>query len=106
MGVQELLQSLNDRVAASANARSVYGEPVETRDRTIIPVARVQYGFGGGVGHEEEKEGSGGGGCVRAKPVGVVEVDDQGTRFVPIIDATSLAAAVGLGLVVGLLMRR
>lgn len=106
MAAQDLLQSLNDRIAASANVKAVYGEPIETRDRTIIPVAKVQYGFGGGVGNQQGKEGSGGGGGVRARPVGVVEVDDHGTRFLPIIDATSLLKALGAGLLLGFLLKR
>lgn len=106
MGVQELLQSLNDRVSTSANVKSVYGDPIETKGRTVVPVAKVRYAFGGGGGNESEREGSGGGGCVRARPVGVVEVNEEGTRFVPIVDATSIATAVGLGLMVGLLLKR
>lgn len=106
MPAQELLQSLNDRLAASANVKAIYGEPIETRDRTIIPVAKVQYGFGGGVGKKHDEDGSGGGGGVRARPVGVIEVDERGTRFVPIIDATALCMALGAGLVFGLLLKR
>ena len=106
MALQDLLQGLNDRIASSANVRSVYGEPIESHDRTIVPVAKIQYGFGGGMGNEDSKEGSGGGGAVRARPVGVVEVDGRGTRFVPIIDATSIAMCIGTGLLVGLMLRR
>ena len=50
MAVQQLLQSIADKVRSSASVKSVYGEPVEAEGKTIIPVARVAYGFGGGGG--------------------------------------------------------
>ena len=47
----------------------------------------------------------GGGGGVRAIPVGVIEVSDQQTRFVPISDrkrlAGALLAGIGLGMLLG-----
>jgi uncharacterized spore protein YtfJ len=42
---QEILQSMAERVATSASVRQVFGEPIERGGRTIIPVARVQYGL-------------------------------------------------------------
>src|SRR2546422_8470386 len=66
------------------------------------------YGYGagagtGGVGDTSTRgEGGGGGGGVRAVPVGVIEVSDQPTRFVPISDRKKLAGAVLAGVVVGI----
>jgi uncharacterized spore protein YtfJ len=37
---------LSDHFSATASAKSVYGEPVHTGNRTIVPVARVGYGLG------------------------------------------------------------
>ena len=34
----------------SLSIRHVYGEPVQQGDTTVIPVAKVAYGFGGGGG--------------------------------------------------------
>src|SRR5262249_29221556 len=63
MNIHELLQTLSDRIAASASIKNVYGEPVTVGNRTVIPVARVTLGFGGGAGEEKgAKEGHGGGG--------------------------------------------
>lgn len=74
------------------------------------------YGYGagagtGGVGTSSARgEGGGGGGGVRAIPVGVIEVSDQQTRFVPITDRKRLAGAVlagiGLGMLLGWRRRR
>src|SRR5262245_15780908 len=63
MNIHELLQTLSDRIAASAKIKNVHGEPVTVGNRTVIPVARVTLGFGGGAGEEKgAKEGHGGGG--------------------------------------------
>lgn len=112
MGSLALLQSLKESVLSQANVKTIYGEPVETQGKTIIPVAKIIYGYGagagtGGVGDTSAKgEGGGGGGGVRAVPVGVIEVSDQPTRFVPISDRKKLSAAVGLGFLLGLLISR
>lgn len=47
--VQDLFQSLAERLQQSANVSSVFGEPIAAQGRTIIPVAKISYGFGGGA---------------------------------------------------------
>ena len=74
------------------------------------------YGYGagagtGGVGDTSARgEGGAGGGGAWAIPVGVIEVSDQPTRFVPITDRRRLAGAVlagiGLGMLLGWRRRR
>ena len=111
MGSLALLQSLKEGVLAQANVKTIYGEPITAQGKTIIPVAKVVYGYGGGAGTggvgdtTAKGEGGGGGGGARAIPVGVVEVSDQPTRFVPITDRKKLGAAVMLGVGLGLWMR-
>ena len=98
-----LLQSLKESILSQANVKAIYGEPIVAQGKTVIPVAKIMYGYGagagtGGVGTSSARgEGGGGGGGVRAIPVGVVEVSDQQTRFVPITNRKKLAAAVLLG---------
>ncbi|MFY9740582.1 MAG: spore germination protein GerW family protein [Candidatus Sulfotelmatobacter sp.] len=111
-----LLQSLKESILAQANVKAIYGEPISAQGKTVIPVAKIMYGYGagagtGGVGESSAKgEGGGGGGGVRAIPVGVVEISEQQTRFVPITDRKKLSAAVlagvGLGLWMGFRRRR
>ena len=50
MNAQQLLDSLAERVSAYASEKSVYGDPLVVGDQTVIPVAPVCYGFGGGAG--------------------------------------------------------
>lgn len=101
--------SLVQQIPLHANAKQVYGEPVERDGTTIIPVARVQWGFGGGgLGRTPLAQGGGGGGA-RAYPVGYIALRDGRADFHPISDPTSvaaLAAAGGLGLVAGLVLAK
>jgi uncharacterized spore protein YtfJ len=103
------LASLAQQIQLHANARQVYGEPVERDGTTIIPVARVQWGFGGGgLGRTPLAHGGGGGGA-RAYPVGYVVLRDGQADFQAIPDPSStatLAAAGGLGLIAGLILAK
>jgi hypothetical protein len=73
-------------LAAASGARLCFGEPVSAAGRTVIPVARVRGGAGGGR--------DGGGGGFNATPVGFIEVGPEGTRFeaIPGPRATAIAA--------------
>jgi uncharacterized spore protein YtfJ len=112
MGSLALLQSLHENLATRAQVKSVFGEPVTAGEKTIIPVAKIAYGFGagagtGGMGDAKPKgEGGGGGGGVRVKPIGVFEVSPKETRFVAIQDKKKLAGTLLLGAGLGLLFAR
>jgi uncharacterized spore protein YtfJ len=116
MSSSALLQSLKEGILSQASVKAVYGEPIAAQGKTVIPVAKIMYGYGagagaGGVGDSSARgEGGGGGGGVLAIPVGVIEVSDQQTRFVPITDRKRLAGAVlagiGLGMWLGWRRRR
>jgi len=104
-----ILQSVKESILA-ANVKSVYGDPITAQGKTVIPVAKIMYGYGagggtGGVGDSKARgEGGGGGGGARAIPVGVIEVSDQQTRFIPITNRRKLAGAVAGGLFLGILL--
>jgi len=110
MGSLALLQSLKEGVLTQASVKTIYGEPIAAQGKTIIPVAKIHYAYGagagtGGVGDTTAKgEGGGGGGGVRAVPVGVIEVSDQPTRFIPITDRKKLGGAVMLGMGLGMFL--
>ena len=48
MNIQQMLESMAERVSASASAKNVYGDPVVVGNRTVIPAAHVRYGSRGG----------------------------------------------------------
>jgi uncharacterized spore protein YtfJ len=107
MNATDLLQTISETVRTAANAKSVYGEPVTVNGKTVVPVAKVAYGFGAGVGPRKRGEGpdpGGGGGGVRAFPAGALEITDTRTRFVPYGNATRTAAQVAIALGTGILI--
>jgi uncharacterized spore protein YtfJ len=97
---EELIADISERLKTTANVKVVYGEPQVIEGKTIIPVAVASYGFGagGGPGPRGEGTGGGGGGGVRVKPVGVVEITAERTRFIPVIDVNGLATLGLIGL--------
>jgi uncharacterized spore protein YtfJ len=107
-----LLQSLQESLSTRAQVKSVFGDPINAGDKTIIPVAKIAYGFGGGTGSgglelkTARGEGGGGGGGVGALPVGVFEVGPEGTRFVAVGDRKKTVATLLLGAALGLLFVR
>lgn len=79
------LERLAQRIGVAADAKRIYGEPVERGGVTVIPVAKAVYAFGGGSGERENEQGtgSGGGGAMVLKPVGYIEIKRGVTRFRP-----------------------
>jgi uncharacterized spore protein YtfJ len=104
MDIQELLQSVAERVSASASVKNVYGDPVVVGDLTVVPAARVRYAFGGGGGGakgDTQAQNGGGGGRVCAQPCGALEITPAGARFVAFDDWRRMGAALALGIVLG-----
>ena len=100
---QPPLQALLERIRATARIELVYGKERKIGDKTLIPIAAVAFTFGAGagggtaptldddgVGEAPVGGGGGGGGSVRVLPVGVLEVDADETRMVPILDWTRI----------------
>jgi uncharacterized spore protein YtfJ len=104
----------------SLSIRHVYGDPVERGDTTVIPIARVAYGFGAGGGRGPgrgrthtvddsasqqgspiDAHGAGGGGGVRMTPVGALEIGPDGTHFVHFQPWAPWLGGAALGLLLG-----
>lgn len=102
MPFKEVFEAIVDR----AGAKLVYGEPVSAEGKTILPIAKIRFGFGGGAGRRRDaaQHGGGGGGGLVAQPVGVVEISQSQTRFIPIQSNWTFLAAIALGVGVGLLV--
>ena len=104
--VNGFVERIAQRVGAKASVSAVFGDPIERDGITIIPVARVRWGFGGGAGNgpvavgpgidgrdvpgtdsgegHQPGSGSGGGGGAAADPVGYIEIGPDGAFFRPI----------------------
>jgi uncharacterized spore protein YtfJ len=98
----KLLKSLG----GAATAKAVFGQPVEKDGTTIVPVARVRFGVGGGGGRgpgskkasengDAEQVGYGQGGGVQAGPLGYIELSGGKATYTRIADpARPLAIAL------------
>jgi uncharacterized spore protein YtfJ len=50
MNATDILQKIGETLGSSATVKSVFGEPIHVNGKTVVPVARVAYRFGGGFG--------------------------------------------------------
>jgi uncharacterized spore protein YtfJ len=103
--IMQTIDSVTRNVQERLTVKTAYGEPISANGVTIVPVARVSFGFGGGGGGgtgnmpaqgngasaEAEQSmrsgsggGGGGGGGAMVKPLGFIEINDIGARWVPI----------------------
>jgi uncharacterized spore protein YtfJ len=82
------LERLAERIGGQARVQAVFGAPIERGELTVVPVARVRWGFGGGTGTASDGpggqgsgSGSGGGGGAAADPVGYLEIGAGAATF-------------------------
>jgi uncharacterized spore protein YtfJ len=115
----KLLERIMEKMGGQAHVTSVFGEPIERDGLTVIPVARLRWFFGAGMGSGPTEasgddapagtgEGSGGGGGGGAEPVGYVEIGPHGAIFRPIEDANQMPSAalvLAAGISAALLIR-
>lgn len=92
MSVHQVLEPLLERLHSTADIKTIYGDPINVEGKTIIPVAKVMYGLGGGFGKmktkdregrvEEKPAGESGGGGIRILPAGIIEISKGETRYI------------------------
>jgi len=105
--IDELVHRVSN-VGEEVGASVCFGTPVERDGHTLIPVARVQFGFGMGFGRGTgakrgpsengatsdeggEGEGGGGGGGGSSTPVAVIDITSDRVQIEPITDSTRIA---------------
>lgn len=93
--VDKVLDRLGERIGGQANVKAVFGDAMDRGDVTVVPVARVRWGYGGGSGsgpttsegtngQNVVASGTGAGGGVMADPMGYLEVRPTGATYVPL----------------------
>lgn len=119
MAEENLIENLSTSLGQNASVKNVFGEPIQVGDKTIIPVARLAYGFGAGFGQRKKNrnngevsgenkgqepagKGAGGGGGLNAVPKGVYEITPTCTRFIP----ANPAKQVLTGIIVGYILKK
>jgi uncharacterized spore protein YtfJ len=105
MDAKEIIKEVADIIQKNANVEAVFGKPYEKGNITIIPVSKssIYCGGGGGAGENEEFEkakglGIGMGTRIKTIPVGYIEIDNEGARFVEVFQNSKLImAGIALG---------
>lgn len=118
--IDRIIDRLGERIGVRATVRTVFGEPVARGDMTIIPVARVRWGYGGGSGTgpvrsdgtngETIGSGSGAGGGLMTDPMGYVAVHPDAAEYVPLSSPylnplVILASGISISLVIRAIAR-
>jgi len=111
MSTLAMVQSLHENLSKNSGVKSVFGEAITAGDKTLLPVAKVAYGFGGGAGsggagEHNKGEGGGGGGGVRIKPLGVFVVGPQESRFIAVHDRKRSIGLLLIGAGLGMVLAR
>lgn len=106
--IQGLMQTAMENIKAMVDVNTIVGEPVETKDGSIIlPISKVAFGFaaGGSDFHVEEDEkhaqgqnagvkmlpfGGGSGGGVSIRPIAFLVVGREGVHIVPLDNQTHI----------------
>ena len=110
MNLQQILQTMGDRIYGTSGVKTMYGSPMVIEGKTLIPVGRVAYGFGAagnsvsGLNATDEMHGGHGtgvGGGIVAHPVGVIEITASRTRYIPFRDNRKFFWGVVFGVCVG-----
>jgi uncharacterized spore protein YtfJ len=106
------IEEVMDRARDGMTVKRVFGDPIEKDGLTIIPVASVIGGAGGGEGPAGTDDGAaaltgrGVGFGLRATPAGVYVVKDGTVSWQPAIDVTRIAMLGQLTAIVALLVIR
>ena len=82
-----MMQSTMSSIKDLVEVNNIVGEPIVTPDgKTIIPVSKLSFGFGGAGGDSRggSKQGYGGGSAaaVKIEPIGFLVVKDDGVRMI------------------------
>ncbi len=115
----DFIKSTIEKITQSTGSKLVYGESIVVKDKIIIPVAKISYGFGGGFGKLESskkkdsgtdnknngnRNGSFGGLGLKAEPVGVIEIGEFGTQFISFNQTKKMLGLFVGGAILGALL--
>lgn len=88
------------QLVTTARADTIFGQPVERDNATVIPCSEIAVGVGMGSGRgpvdaqgNPTGNGSGGGGAARGRPVAAIVITKDGVRVEPIFDLTRIVLA-------------
>ena len=87
--LSDLFQESMTKVREMVDTNTIVGQPIHTPDGvTLIPISRVNFGFGSGGGDygkaPKENFGGGSGAGVKIDPVAFLVIKDGATRVLPV----------------------
>ena len=86
--VNDLMRSTIEKIHEMVDTNTIVGQPIHTPDGvTLIPISRVNIGFGtggGDYGKEPKSFGGGSGAGVKIDPVAFLIIKDGVTRVLPV----------------------
>jgi len=137
MEIKAIFENMHKKMNAQANVKIVFGELLEAKGKSIIPVSKINYSIGGGEGKgpdlskikaisgedpkdeseeikaesksgkkENRPSGKGLGGKFSNQPLGVFEITDEKTRFVPVIPLKAIIVMISIWIVTNVLKRK
>jgi len=119
MELKQMFESVKEKLQKTADVKFVFGEMIETKEKSIIPVSAIRYSIGGGSGHgpdlskiksiagketdETPKEnrpgGEGVGGKFSNDPLGVFEITGDKTKFIPVIPVKAIMITISIWII-------
>ncbi len=79
MSLPEVLKTALDQIQYIAKTKTVFGDPIEVGEVTLIPVSKVSIGFAAGGANSEKRSGAGTGtgGGVQIIPVAFISISGE-----------------------------
>ena len=115
MNLKKIFSQVRELIHNVAGASLSFGSPSQVGNASVIPVAKVVFGFGGGGGGMKVKlgkkipgvsepqemdeiksgdDGMGGGlgGAIKTEPIGIFVIQNEKVRFYPLLTLKELLA--------------
>jgi uncharacterized spore protein YtfJ len=101
---EDLMTETRDLVTV----KKVFGEAYESNGVTLIPVAAVRGGMGGGEGDgsDDAPSGRGGGMGISARPIGAYRIKGDDVAWLPAVDVSRVIFTGQIVAIVALLVMR
>ncbi len=112
METSELVKELIEKLKTQTSSKLLFGEPIVKDSKTVIPVGKISVCTIGNFNifrrcnwrKDENCETNDSHENIEVKPVGVIEITEEETKFIPIRDLKKTALIFSLGLFVGLFL--
>ncbi len=93
MAIENLAETLLEKIKLITQAETVIGKPIQAGSTTIVPVNRISVGFGIG-GHTGKGATSASGGGASVEPVAFLSIREDDVRVLPVTKDTSMMSKV------------